>query len=91
MTLRRLQASIERRHLEPLVIDLKKLPGVYCLAMYSMNSHYYRAKVETVKSQTREAKVLVEEDERVWRERGREGRGGRERACNFYRVYRWCS
>ena len=46
--LKELQESILRRPLEPLIVDPKQLPGVYCLAMFSEDNCYYRARVEKV-------------------------------------------
>ena len=48
LALNDLQESIRRRPLEPLVMDPRQLQGVYCLAMFQEDNHYYRARVEAV-------------------------------------------
>ena len=48
LALKELQESILHRPLEPLVIDPKQLQGVYCLAKFSEDNHYYRARVDAV-------------------------------------------
>lgn len=60
VSLKELQESISQRYLEPLVMDPEQLHGVYCLAMFSEDSCYYRARVEAVKAGTKMAKVCRE-------------------------------
>ena len=79
LALKELQESILHRPLEPLVIDPKQLQGVYCLAMFSEDNHYYRARVDAVmKAPTTMAPMMMAQ---VWSEermrnlgRGREKR-----------------
>ena len=56
--------SISLRPLSPLVMDCRKMPGVYCLAKYSADGNYYRAKIVSVN--TADSSVEVRGRVRAW-------------------------
>ncbi len=49
--------SISQRPLSPLVMDPHKMTGAYCLAKFSIDNFYYRARILEVKESV--AKVSV--------------------------------
>lgn len=47
--LRDMMAAITERPLSPLIMDASKMMGTYCLARYSGDGFFYRAKILEVK------------------------------------------
>lgn len=57
--LRDLMTSISERALSPLVADFNKLPGTFCLAKYSEDGQYYRARIENYSKFTERVQVSI--------------------------------
>ena len=58
-SLRSIMDSISHRTLHPLVGDPHRLQGTYCLAMFSEDRQYYRARVDSVILHLNLAKVTL--------------------------------
>lgn len=58
-SLRAIMESISNRNLLPLIGDLHHLNGTYCLAMFSDDGYYYRARIDSTNLYLNHAKVNI--------------------------------